>query len=139
MFGRRKGNDISSILVEGTPMEGVDNVCHVVFSHFSHHFKAHSNARHGMDDLHLRTLSYREGYELIKPFCIEEVKAEVSDCDSYISHLAGGINFGFIKQFWDVLKEDFMRFLLEFHRAARLAKAIDCFFIGLIPKVVSPQ
>jgi hypothetical protein len=66
-------------------MEGVDNVCHVVFSPFSHHFKAHSNARPRMDDLHFCTLSYSERYELIKPFYIEEVKAAVWDCDSYKS------------------------------------------------------
>lgn len=50
-----------------------------------------------------------------------------------------GINFGFIKQFWDLLQDDFMRFLVEFHRNAKLTKGINTTFIALIPKVNSPQ
>ena len=95
----------------------MDNVCHDVFYHFSHHFKARSNVRPEMDDLHFCTLYYS---------------------DSYKSLGAAGINFGFIKEFWDVLK-DFMRFLSEFHRNARLTKGINCTFIGLIPKKISLQ
>lgn len=53
--------------------------------YFSHHFKARSNTRPGMDDLHFCALSYRERYELINTFCIEEVKVVVWDCDSYKS------------------------------------------------------
>lgn len=53
-----------------------------------------------MDDLHFRALSYRERYELINTFCIEEVKVVVWDCDSYKSHgqmvliLVLSMNFG---------------------------------------------
>jgi len=36
-----------------------------------------------IDNLHFRSLSHREGAELIKPFSLEEVKDAARDCDSY--------------------------------------------------------
>jgi len=50
-----------------------------------------------------------------------------------------GITFGFIKDFWDILRDDVIRFLVEFHRNGRLAKGISSTFIALIPKVEIPQ
>jgi len=67
------------------------------------------------------------------------MKQAIWDCDSYKSSGPGDISFGFIKQFWNDLKEDFMRFVSEFHRNGRLTKGINATFIALIPKVSSPQ
>ena len=67
------------------------------------------------------------------------MKAAVWDCDNFKSPGPDGISFGFIKFFWDMLKGDVMRFLVEFHRNGKLAKGINSTFIALIPKVDSPQ
>jgi hypothetical protein len=80
-----------------------------------------------------------ESGNLIRPFSVDEVKNVVWDCDSYKSPGPDGVSFGFIKHFWQELKEDFMRFLLEFHRNGKLSKGINSTFIALIPKVDSPQ
>jgi len=92
-----------------------------------------------MGNMQFRSLSVRQGAGLIKIFTIEKVKAAVWDCDSYKFPGPDGISFGFIKDFWDIFKDDVMRFLLEFHRNGRLSKGINSTFIGLIPKVDSPQ
>jgi hypothetical protein len=63
----------------------------------------------------------------------------VWDCDNYKSPGPDGIMFGFIKDFWDILMVDMMRFLVEFHRNGKLAKGINRTFIALIPKVDNPQ
>ena len=47
----------------------------------------------------------------MRPFTLEEVKQHVWDCDKFKSPGPDGINFGFIKDFWHELKDDFMRFL----------------------------
>lgn len=73
------------------------------------------------------------------PFSLDEAKAAVWDCDNYKCPGPDGISFGFIKQFWNMLKEDVMRFLLEFHRNGKLTKGINSTFIALIPKVDNPQ
>jgi hypothetical protein len=76
---------------------------------------------------------------LVKPFYVEEVKDSVWDCDNFKCPGPDGITFGFIKDFWDILCDDVMRFLREFHRNGRLTKGINSTFIALIPKVESPQ
>ena len=68
-----------------------------------------------------------------------EVKAAAWDCDSYKCTGPDGITFGFIKDFWGMLKDDVMRFFMEFHRNGRLTKGINITFIALILKVDSPQ
>jgi len=69
-------------------------------------------------------LSFREGAALVKPFSLDEVKAAVWDCESFKCPGPNGINFGFIKDFWDIMRDDVMRFLVEFHRNGRLAKYV---------------
>ena len=75
----------------------------------------------------------------MRPFTLVEIRLAVWDCDSYKSPGPNGIRFGFIKEFWNELKEDFLRFLTEFHCNGKLTKGINSTFISLIPKVDSPQ
>jgi len=51
-------------------------------------------------------LSYREGAGLVKPFSLEEVKAAVWDCDNFKCTGPDGITFRFIKDFWEILRDD---------------------------------
>jgi hypothetical protein len=138
MSSRSRRNAIPFFLVDGTLVEGVDNVRAAVFHHFSSHYKAQRVRRTSMEGLQFRSLSVREGIDLIKPFSLEEVKAAVWDCDNYKSPGPDGISFGLVKDFWDMLKNDVMRFLVEFHRNGKLAKGINSTFIALIPKIDSP-
>jgi len=92
-----------------------------------------------LEGLDFRTLPHHEGASLVRPFTMEEVKAAVWDVDSFKCPGPDGITFGFIKDFWDMLKADVMRFLVEFHRNGRLSKGINSTFIALIPKVDNPH
>jgi len=139
MSSRRRKNTIPFFLVNGSLVEGVDNVRKVVYNHFSSHFQSTNVNRPSMEGLHFHTLSHVEGVSLIQPFLVEEVKSAVWDCENFKCPGPDGISFGFIKDFWDILKVDVMRFLLEFHRNGRLTKGINNTFIALIPKVDSPQ
>ena len=76
---------------------------------------------------------------LIGQFSEDEIKQTVWNCDSFKSPSPDGINLGFIKDFWELLKEDLLRFFNDFHRLGRLTKGINSTFIVLIPKVESPQ
>jgi len=124
MSSRKRKNAIPFFLVNGVLVEGVDNVCSAVFSHFSSHFCARSVVHPSMESVCFRTLSHREGAGLIKPFSVDEVKAMVWDCDNFKCPGPDSISFGFIKDFWDILKDDVLRFLHEFHRNGRLSKGI---------------
>jgi hypothetical protein len=96
-------------------------------------------ARCSIDDLAFCRLDYGDRGGLVRPFGEGEVKATVWNCDSYKSPGPGGINFGFIKEFWSLLKEDIMRFMWDFHINGKLTKGINSTFIALIPKVDSPR
>jgi len=125
--------------VNGVLVEGVDNVRNAVYNHFSTHFQRRPLQRPCMDSLAFRSLSTGEGAALTRPFSVDEVRRAVWDCENYKSPDPDGINFGFIKEFWDTLKEDVMRFLGEFHRNGKLVRGINSTFIALIPKVDNPQ
>jgi hypothetical protein len=139
LASRRRGNAISSVQVEGVTLEGVNPVRQAVFSHFANHFKASDVVRPGVENLSFQRLSLVEGNSLTKPFSEVEVKEAVWDCDSFKSPGPDGVNFGFLKDFWDDLKGDVMRYISEFHRNGKLTKGINSTFIALIPKVESPQ
>ena len=92
-----------------------------------------------MSGLPFRRLSNGEAGNLTKPFSLQEVKQAVWDCDGSKSPGPDGVSFDFIKQFWDLLKDDVMRFLVEFHRNGKPTKGLNSTFIALITKVNSPQ
>jgi hypothetical protein len=139
MSSRNRRNAIPFFLVDGVLVEGVDNVRSTVYTHFSSHFQSRRDRRPSMEVMHFRSLSNRERADLTKPFSVDEVKAAVWDCDNFKSPGPDDITFRFIKDFWDILKIDVMRVLLEFHRNGKLAKGINNTFIALIPKVDNPQ
>jgi hypothetical protein len=77
MSNRKRRNVVSSVLVNGVMVEGVDNVRATIHSHFSSHFQSRVEERPSMADLHFRSMSHAEGVGLVKPFSLEEVKAAV--------------------------------------------------------------
>jgi len=139
MSYRQRCNVIQLIWVNDVQVEGVQDIRAAVFNHFSSHFKAINVDRPAMEDLDFRKLSADESSALTRPFTLEEVKTAIWECDSNKSLGPDGITFGFIKQFWLDAKDDFMRFMSEFHRNSRLPKGVNSTFIALIPKVGSPQ
>ncbi|KAK2351444.1 hypothetical protein QL285_097260 [Trifolium repens] len=134
-----RGNAISSVQVDGVTLEGVHPVRQVVFAHFATNFKARDVMRPGVENLRFSRLSGAEGSGLIRPFAESEVKAAVWDCDSFKSPGPDGVNFGFIKDFWEDMKGDVMRFISKFPRNGKLTKGLNSTFIALIPQVDIPQ
>jgi len=128
-----------SINVHGVRVEGVAGVCGAVFNHFQNHYKAVNISRPSVDESVFDTLSEEEVASLMVLFSEDEIKQAVWNCDSYKSPGPDGINLGFIKDFWELLKEDMVRFFNEFHRHGKLTKGLNSTFIALIPKVESPQ
>ena len=139
MSSCRRRNAIVSLMVNGDLVEGVQPIRHAVFSHFKDHFVVQNVIRPGVGNLMFRHLTHTEGNGLIKPFSEVEVKAAVWDYDSYKSPGPDGVNFGFIKDFWEDIKGDVMRFITDFHRNGKLTRGINTTFISLIPKVDCPQ
>jgi len=139
LSSRHRRNSIVTLKVNDNIVEGVQPIRHAVFTHFKEHFAAPNISRPGAENLLFQQLNVAEGMSLILPFTELEVKNAVWDCDSYKSPGPDGVNLGFIKDFWEDIKGDVMRFISEFHWNGKLARGINSTFIALIPKVDSPQ
>jgi len=116
MSNCRRQNTINLVSVNGVTVEGVQNIQTVVYNHFSSHFKVVATDRPSVEALPFRKLSYGEAGNLTKPFSLEEVKQAVWDCDSFKSPGPVGIRFDIIKKNWALVQDDFMQFLMDFHR-----------------------
>ena len=76
---------------------------------------------------------------LVGRFHEDEIKRVVWDCGSEKSPVPDGLNFKFIKEFWQLLKPDVILFLDEFYVNGIFPKGCNASFIALIPKVADPQ
>ncbi|KHN18074.1 Transposon TX1 putative 149 kDa protein, partial [Glycine soja] len=76
---------------------------------------------------------------LVDRFTELEIKSAVWACGGDKSPGLDGLNFNFIKQFWETLKPDFIIFFDEFFINGRFPKGSNASFIALIPKTNSPQ
>ena len=67
------------------------------------------------------------------------LKEPVWDCGSEKNPGPDGLNFKFIKKFWQIIKPDILRFLDEFYINRRFPRGCNASFIALIPKVADPK
>jgi len=138
LSSRHRRNSIVTLKVNGNIVEGVQPIRNAVFTHFKEHFAAQNISRPGAENLLFKQLTFAEGRSLILPFTELEVKNAVWDCDSFKSPGPDGVNLDFIKDFWEDIKGDVMRFISEFHRNGKLSRGINSTFIALIPIVDNP-
>ena len=108
LSSRRRHNAIVSLMVNDSLVEEVQPIRQAVFSHFRDHFVSSNISRPGVENLAFKNLSYVEGNGLIKPFSVDEVKTAICDCENDKSPGPYGVHFGFIKEFWEVVKGDIM-------------------------------
>lgn len=69
----------------------------------------------------------------------DEVKQAIWGCGSKKSPDLDGLNFKFIKKFWQTVKPDVIRYLDEFHVNGTFPRGYNASFIALILKVADPQ
>lgn len=67
-------------------------------------------------------------------FLEAEIKLAVDSCEGSKSPSPDGFNMGFIRDFWELFKDDLMRMFEEFHQHDIIVKWLNLSFIVLIPK-----
>lgn len=75
-----------------------------------------------------------DGDILTRRFDVEEVKRGIWECEDSKSPGPDGFNFCFFKSCWNIIKNDLMRVLEEFHSNGKLSGGCNTSFIVLIPK-----
>ncbi|KAK3225731.1 hypothetical protein Dsin_005593 [Dipteronia sinensis] len=105
---------------------------------FKDHYSQDSWSRPKLKALDLKKLEQADSLALEVDFYPEEVWLALRDCDGNKAPGPDGFNLNFIKENWDVIKEDFMDFLKEFYSDGAIVWHLNQTFLALIPKVVNP-
>ncbi|GKU94304.1 hypothetical protein SLEP1_g7819 [Rubroshorea leprosula] len=137
--GRRRINDIASIMVGSECLEEVNNMKEGVANYFETLFKEDAWHRPALDGIQFKKISKEEREMLEAPFNEEEVRHAVWDCESSKALGLDGFNFKFVKKMWETLKDDIMGFVTDFHKYGKLVRGLNSSFIALVPKVTNPQ
>jgi hypothetical protein len=135
---RRRVNAIHCFEIEGVLIEEMKEIKEGIFSHFKDQFQKKVLKRPNMENFSFKQISEPDADMLVERFYVEEIKEAVWECESSKSPGPDGVSLGFIKEFWEELKDDIIRFLVEFHENGKLVKGINSTFIVLIPKKDNP-
>lgn len=73
------------------------------------------------------------------PFFEKEVKEVVWECDGNTIPGLDGFNFTFIKDFWNILKDDICCAIRKFHANGKILRGVSASFIALILNVDNLQ
>ena len=110
----------------------------LIFDHFSSHFNSSFNDLHiTMSGCIFKSLSSASRKFLEYNVTKEEVWSTVLDCGSSKASGPNGFNMGFIKNKWDLLKDDILNFVYDFWETSTMARCVKASFIALILKVQS--
>ncbi|GKV21933.1 hypothetical protein SLEP1_g31856 [Rubroshorea leprosula] len=137
--GRRRRNEICSILVNGKQLTGVTEIKEGVAEYFKNIFTEEVWQRPKLDGIGFKQISQADNELLVAPFSEEEVRKVIWECDSSKAPGPDGFNFGFLKSMWEDIKTEVIGFVKEFQEQGRLERGSNASFIVLIPKTENPQ
>lgn len=104
------------------------------FSHFKGRFSEECSSRPKFKSNLFKQLDNTDVELLEAPFQIDEIKDAMLECSSDKAPGPDGMNFRFIKRYWEVLKSDFFKCIKHFEVTGKLAKGCNASFIVLVPK-----
>ena len=136
---RRSYNSLHGILIAGVWVHDPIAVKNEAVSFFQNRFTEMHNIRPTLDGVNFSSINQRQREILIAPFSDQEIKDAVWSCGGEKCPGPDGFNFNFIKEFWEVVKSDFRRFVDEFHVHGCFPKGSNASFLALIPKINHPQ
>ena len=136
---RRRSNSLNGLMVDGMWKEEPAEVKEEVRRFFSQRFQETDFDRPTLNGISFNTIDSHQNAMLVEHFQEEEIRRAVWSCGSDKSPGPDGFNFKFIKQFWEVIKPDFLRFFDEFYVNGVFPRGLNASFIALIPKVADPQ
>ncbi|GKU88316.1 hypothetical protein SLEP1_g2599 [Rubroshorea leprosula] len=120
-------------------MQEVNELKQGVADYFRNLFAKEDWKRPILEGMEFNKIFEAEKELLTKPFLESEVKAAVWNCDSAKAPGPDGLSFGFLKAKWEVVKDDILKFLTDFHINNKLVRGSNSSFPVLIPKKENPQ
>lgn len=112
---RRKTNSLTGLNINGEWCEDPRSVKKEVLNFFAQKFRTANKKMPLLDGVPFNSLSNSAAQSLEEKFTVEELKLAVWGCASDKSPGLDGVNFMFIKNFWEIINEDFSRLADEFY------------------------
>ncbi|KAJ0641962.1 putative RNA-directed DNA polymerase [Helianthus annuus] len=131
-------NRIHGLHIDGVWVASPPLVKDHIFTYFAEKFEEPLNSRPLLECPFLNKVSDMEAEALVCPFSLSEIKKAVWECEGDRAPGPDGINFKFIKRFWDTLEGDFMGLFQHFYMAEQLNSGCMSSFLALIPKRSDP-
>jgi len=136
---RSHTNSLKALRVNEGWVTSPREVRKAVVDYFTNHVQANDWERPRLDGVPFATLSNEENEVLIAPFSLVEIEAVVKESDGNKSPGPDGFNFGFVKEFWYLIKDEVRIMFDQFHGNEEIPKSMLAYFVALIPKVSSPM
>ncbi|KAJ0454037.1 putative RNA-directed DNA polymerase [Helianthus annuus] len=135
---RKASNRIHGLEVDGSWVSKPNQVKKEIFRFFRSKFVEECVIRPRLLCSNMRKLSDSDAAMLDSRFSKEEIKAAVFGCDDDRAPGPDGINFRFVKRFWDLVESDFVDIMDAFYVNGEISPGCGSSFIALIPKVIDP-
>ncbi|XP_057425790.1 uncharacterized protein LOC130719169 [Lotus japonicus] len=137
---KRKTDSIVGLVMDGSWVEDVTRVKERVKEFFEEKFQNQPFTRRPrLDGVLFNQIYDEDNRRLCACITLEEIREAVWDCDGNKSLGPDGYNFKFIKEFWEILKEDLKGAVEDFWTNRSWPRGSNASFIVLIPKVDSTQ
>nr|GEU59798.1 hypothetical protein [Tanacetum cinerariifolium] len=129
---------INGLIWNGSWTEDMDTIKNAAFSHYQDRFKESTHQRPKFRSSLFRKLEASDATFLEASISIDEIKDAVWSCSGSKSQCPDGINFNFLRRYWELLKHDFFNAIKHFKSSAILARGCNPSFIVLVPKINDP-
>ncbi|KAK9048582.1 hypothetical protein SSX86_032453 [Deinandra increscens subsp. villosa] len=135
---KRRQSTVNGLKINGEWVSSPQDIKYAFLEYFSKKFKKGNEVKVINRSSRFRWLPESSRDFLESRPSMGEVKMAIWDCGSDKAPGPDGFSFGFIKHFWEVMKEDIVNFVSEFFDSASLPLGCNSSFISLIPKNQSP-
>lgn len=136
---RKRKNTISTLFSNGVCVSDPAGIHKEAISYFKTLFKEEYPSRPVIEDLNFNKINPEQASFLVSPFSRTEIEEAVESCNAQKAPGPDGFNFRFIKESWEVIKEDVFKIFDEFWASGKLPKGSNVAFIALIAKIETPM
>ena len=135
---RRLRNEVKGVEVGGQWCEEPSTVRSEAKKLFDNRFRATKDFGVRLDAVEFKALSSESRLGLIAGFSEVEIRDAVWQCEGTKSPGPDGFNFNFIKENWEVMKDEIVEALALFHVTGSIPRGCNASFVALVPKVRDP-
>ncbi|GJS17303.1 hypothetical protein Tco_0411775 [Tanacetum coccineum] len=128
---------IRGVMVNGTWESNPGMVKREFFSYFLEKSKPFVRERPRMLFAFSKILLADQKKDLEGMFFRKEIKKAVWDCGNEKSSGPNGFTFDFFKKYWEIIENDLVDAINQFHKIGKILRGCHSYFITLIPKLLA--